>query len=325
MAANGGERAPRTAKRAPGDPSRLSWGALQGAPTAFAVVEGKQLAAGNGCYVQLARVNASAIWKRVGSDVPNHQRACRSLTRLLLREVATLAEVRTEPVTRVYRRVGHEQYLEASYWRSPADKTKTTVVMIHEATSRVCADQELARMREALVQNSRMRAIGELASGVAHDLNNTLHAMHLRLSLIEQNEACRSVQGSNIAALSRAINDAALVVDRLQDFARQKTEQTLDLVNLSAVVGEAVEMVRTSIEGETSLAGKPVRIRAELPSLPAVTALASELRHVVVNLLLNARDAMSKGGTIEVVGQERGTRVILQVRDEGCGVPRKDL
>jgi len=221
--------------------------------------------------------------------------------------------------------VGRDEYLEASYWRSPdRGEAKGTMVMLREATERVHAEQ-LARMRDALIPNERMRAIGELASGVAHDLNNTLHAMNLRLSLIEQSEACRSAQGSNIAALSRAINDAALVVGRLQDFARQKTERTLDCVDVSTVVGEAIEMVRTTIEGESSLAGAPVRIRTRLPLLPAVTALASELRHVVLNLLLNARDAMPHGGTIDVAGEEHEGRVIVQVLDEGCGIPDKDL
>jgi len=94
---------------------------------------------------------------------------------------------------------------------------------------------------------------------------------------------------------------------------------------VSTVVGEAIEMVRTTIEGESSLAGAPVRIRTRLPLLPAVTALASELRHVVLNLLLNARDGMPHGGIIDVVGEELNGRVIVQVLDEGCGIPEKDL
>src|SRR5262249_6473622 len=60
---------------------------------------------------------------------------------------------------------------------------------------------ELDQLRESLVRQERMRAIGELASGVAHDLNNTLHAMSLRLSLIEQSPVCQAEQGDNIRAL----------------------------------------------------------------------------------------------------------------------------
>jgi signal transduction histidine kinase/CheY-like chemotaxis protein len=292
----------------------------------FALIEGRRVTIGNRLFKQLADRNAKVAWKRLDPDLPVTQRPCRGLARLLVNEVAKMAGTRRDPVTRVYQRVGREQYVEASYWRLPLrGEPKKAVVMIHEATARFGVDHELGRTREALTQHERMRAIGELASGVAHDLNNTLHAMNLRLSLIEQSEACRAAQGSNITALSRAINDAALVVGRLQDFARQRVDPSLDRIDVSAVVGEAIELVRTTIEGESSLAGKPVRIRTQLPVLPGVTAPASDLRHVVVNLLLNARDAMPEGGNIEVVGEAKGDRVILQVLDEGCGIPEKDL
>jgi CheY-like chemotaxis protein len=190
---------------------------------------------------------------------------------------------------------------------------------------RVHAASELDDLRESLLRQERMRAIGELASGVAHDLNNTLHAMSLRLSLIEQSPVCQAEQGSNINALSRIISDAALVVGRLQDFARQRQERPLESVDVAAVVGEAIDIVRTGIEGQSSLEGAPIRIETELASLPPVPGLASDLRHVIVNLLLNARDAMPRGGTIQVSGELADSRVILKVLDEGRGIPPEHL
>jgi signal transduction histidine kinase len=187
------------------------------------------------------------------------------------------------------------------------------------------AELELDHLRESLVRQERMRAIGELASGVAHDLNNTLHAMSLRLSLIEQSPVCQAEQGENIGALSRIISDAALVVGRLQDFARQRQDRPLESVDVAAVVGEAIDIVRTGIEGQSSLDGAPIRIETELGSLPAVSGLASDLRHVIVNLLLNARDAMPRGGTIRVSGELAASRVVLKVTDEGRGIPPEHL
>jgi CheY-like chemotaxis protein len=190
---------------------------------------------------------------------------------------------------------------------------------------RVRAERELDQLRESLVQQERLRAIGELASGVAHDLNNTLHAMSLRLSLVEQSQACQAEQGDNIRALSRIVSDAALVVGRLQDFARQRHDRPLESVDVAAVVDEAIDIVRTGIEGQSSLDGAPIRIRTDLPALPPVPGLASDLRHVVVNLLLNARDAMPSGGTIRMLAEQQGKRVVLKVLDEGNGIPAKDL
>jgi signal transduction histidine kinase/CheY-like chemotaxis protein len=320
------KRAARPAKSKARKAPSLSWLALQALPTPFALVEGRRIAAGNRGFEDLSRSGPGASWRRFEIKSEENDPPSRGLSRLLVSEVAKLDAKQCAPVTRLYQRVGRNQYIEASYWLSSAQgSTRRAVVMIREATALVQAEHEIGRMRDALLQNERMRAIGELASGVAHDLNNTLHAMNLRLSLIEQSDACRTAQGSNISALSRAINDAALVVGRLQDFARQQGDRSPDCIDISAVVGEAIDMVRTSIEGESSLDGTPVRIRTELPPLPGVTALASEVRHVVVNLLLNARDALPQGGTIHVVGSTRDERVVLEVLDDGCGIPEKDL
>jgi signal transduction histidine kinase/CheY-like chemotaxis protein len=307
-------------------PGLLGWWALEGARAPLALVEGRRIAVGNRGFAELTRKSAHANWERADADDQNGARSHRGLTRLLVSEVEALTGGQGEPVTRLYRRVGEDEYLEASYWRMASQtEPAKAVVMIHEATARVQAERELVRIRESLVQHERMRAIGELASGVAHDLNNTLHAMSLRLSILEQSEVCRSAQGGNIAALTRAINDAALVVGRLQDFARQKADRSQDCIDLPLVVGEAIDMVRTSIEGESSLEGAPIRIRTSLPPLPPVKALASELRHVVVNLLLNARDALPQGGTIELMAEERDGRNVLEVRDDGSGIPARDL
>jgi signal transduction histidine kinase/CheY-like chemotaxis protein len=320
-------RSSRTANRAGANANSQHWAALQEVSTPFALVEGRRIAVSNRGFEELSRTSPDASWRREDAKSAKTDRPCRGLSRLLVSEVASLNAVQpAAPVTRLYRRVGRDEYVEASYWLSPGPGSqRRAVVMIREATALVQAVHEADRLREALLQNERMRAIGELASGVAHDLNNTLHAMNLRLSLIEQSDVCRTAQESNISALSRAVNDAALVVGRLQDFARQKPDRSPECIEISAVVGEAIDMVRTTIEGESSLDGTPVRIRTNLPTLPHITALASEVRHVVVNLLLNARDALPKGGTIHVVGSIRDECVVLEVLDDGCGIPEQDL
>jgi signal transduction histidine kinase/CheY-like chemotaxis protein len=213
----------------------------------------------------------------------------------------------------------------AKILRLPPTTPKLVSSDAPSAKEHVRADAEVDQLRESLLRQERMRAIGELASGIAHDLNNTLHAMTLRLSLIEQSPVCRAEQGDNINALSRIISDAALVVGRMQDFARQPQERPLESVDIGAVVGEAIDIVRTGIEGQSSLEGAPIRIETELRSLPAVPGLASDLRHVIVNLLLNARDAMPRGGSIRVSGELAGSRVILKVVDNGRGIPPEHL
>ena len=99
---------------------------------------------------------------------------------------------------------------------------------------------------------------------------------------------------------------------RLQDFARQRHDRPLESVDVASVVGEAIDIVRTGIEGQSSLEGAPIRIQTDLPPVSSVPGLSSDLRHVVVNLLLNARDAMPRGGTIRMTAEQQENRVVLK-------------
>jgi signal transduction histidine kinase/CheY-like chemotaxis protein len=305
---------------------QLGWWALDRTQAGIALVRGRKITVCNSRFHELNRGSERAGWRRIDPTSTETQIRYPTLQSLVAREAAAIFETGPDSVARRYKRADRDEYIEASYHRSidgsgPAD----VAVLIQDATARVRAEHELDRLRESLVQQERLRAIGELASGVAHDLNNTLHAMSLRLSLVEQSAACQAEQGDNIRALSRIITDAALVVGRLQDFARQRHDRPLESVDVRAVVAEAIDIVRTGIEGQSSLEGTPIRIQTDLPDLPPVPGLVSDLRHVVVNLLLNARDAMPRGGTIRMMAEQQPKRVVLKVLDEGGGIPGEDL
>ncbi|HKQ69573.1 MAG TPA: ATP-binding protein [Polyangiaceae bacterium] len=304
----------------------LGWWALQSTSAALALIRNGKILICNSRFHELNRGGEKQGWIRLDSTAPETIPQPNTLWTLVSREAAAIFDSGQELATRRYKRIDKDEYVEASYQRSglESDPVNLTAI-VQDATQRVRAERELDRVRESLIQQERLRAIGELASGVAHDLNNTLHAMSLRLSLIEQNRLCQAEQGDNIRALGRIVTDAALVVGRLQDFARQRHDRPLESVDLAAIVAEAIEIVRTGIEGQSSLEGAPIRILTELEELAEVRGLASDLRHVIVNLLLNARDAMPNGGSIRIVGEQHHKRIVLKVLDEGRGIPEEDL
>jgi CheY-like chemotaxis protein/anti-sigma regulatory factor (Ser/Thr protein kinase) len=125
--------------------------------------------------------------------------------------------------------------------------------------------------------------------------------------------------------MARIVLDGAAMVGRLQDFARRRHDQPLGAVDLARVVAEAIDMARTELEQKTALGAAGVTVRDEVGALPAVRGDASELRHVLVNLLLNARDAMPRGGEVTVAGALEGDRVLITVSDRGSGIPREHL
>lgn len=190
-----------------------------------------------------------------------------------------------------------------------------------EITEWVSMREELRRIQHELFRHERMRAVGELAAGLAHDLNNTLNAMKLRLSLLSNDTAMARHQ-SHLRSLNRFVNDAAARIERLHDFVRQSPTRPTEAVELGRVVREAVELVHSEIEEMATLAGHRIEIENRLPArLPRVSAISSELRHVLANLLLNARDAMPTGGSIEIGGRMEDGRVVVTVTDHGIGIP----
>jgi signal transduction histidine kinase len=199
------------------------------------------------------------------------------------------------------------------------------LVLVHDISEQVRAEQELTQAQQSLTEQEHLRALGELAAGVAHDLNNTLNAMRLRLELIQRGDASALSHSSHLDALVRIVSDASTRIHRLQDFARQRTEVSDEQAQLDEVIQEAVEIARSDIDHRAELEGHALRVELELARLPPVNASPTDLRYVFINLLLNARDAMPHGGTIRVRGVEEGGKAVITVEDEGRGIPEEHL
>ena len=197
--------------------------------------------------------------------------------------------------------------------------------IVEDINERVLAAQELAESRRALIQQERLRAIGELASGVAHDFNNTLNAMRLRLAILGADPECRERHATDLATLNRILQDASETIGRLQDFAQQRRDRPPESVDLARLIREAIDMAHSSVEERSSLFGVPIRVDAAVPNLPPVVGSPAELRQVFVNLLLNASDAMREGGTIRIEAEARDGTAIVKVADQGIGIPEEHL
>jgi CheY-like chemotaxis protein len=196
-------------------------------------------------------------------------------------------------------------------------------LLIHDVTDEVRAEAELRGAREALHERHRMQSIGEVASGVAHDLNNALNVMRLRLTLLQRHSRDRE-QSAQLASLTRIIDDAAVRVARMQDLSRKHSDESLEIVDLRQVIDESVALASTQLE-QLSLQGKRFRVLTNVPARLEVRASSTELKHLFVNLLLNARDAMPRGGTISVEGRSEDGGAVVTVSDEGTGIAEDNL
>ena len=186
---------------------------------------------------------------------------------------------------------------------------------------RTRAYEDLALAQDQLVRSEKLRALGEMASGVAHDFNNLLAAILGRAQLLLHRVADPTAR-QWLQIIERSAADGAKTVRRLQEFTRIRRDQPSVEVDLNQVVREALELTESSWRLEPPRRGIVIVAVTELASdLPTTVSDPAELREVMTNLILNAVDAMPRGGTLTLSTARRGESIELRVVDTGVGIP----
>lgn len=174
--------------------------------------------------------------------------------------------------------------------------------------------------RERAARADKLRALGQLASGVAHDFNNSLAAILGRAQLLRRQVKDEALV-RNLDIIQTAAEDAAATVRRIQTFARKSPVKEFELLDVRGLLHDAVEITRTRWENEARLRGLEYEVNLDANPGQNTYGSASELREVFVNLIVNAVDAMPKGGTLDIRCQLRENRLQLEFTDNGMGMP----
>jgi signal transduction histidine kinase len=189
-----------------------------------------------------------------------------------------------------------------------------------DTTEHISALIGFFHLRDELFRNERLRSIGEMASGLAHDLKNILHAGTLRLKILRAKAGDHLVK--DVDALGKSINAAAERVRSLQEFVNARPQESLVPADLSILIKEAVELVDFLILKTPTVNGGTINLKHKLPaSLPMVPVFPNQLKHVIANLLINGREAMPDGGNLVIEAKKNGAKVEVIVADEGTGIP----
>ncbi|RKG60998.1 sensor histidine kinase [Corallococcus sp. AB011P] len=300
---------------------KLSRWALETNDSALAVMNTTSVVLANSRWHALGRLRGP--WRREEDGA--ERMALRDVGQAEAAAVIALSE--GARVTR-YRQAREAQprVLEVRAERVTGHMQGQVLVLARDITEQARAEDELANARATLLEREKVRALGELAAGTAHDLRATLNAMRLRLELLQRDVDPAGQGQQHLDALVRVVSDAEARVDRLQDFSRRKPGTILERVKLTDVVRDAVDIVRGGIEHQARQGGHPLHLEVELPEgLPPVSGSAMELRYVIINLIINARDAMPRGGAIHVRAFRFGKAVRVTVKDEGTGIPEEHL
>ncbi len=187
--------------------------------------------------------------------------------------------------------------------------------------------RELLAARAEVAQGVKLAAIGVLASGIAHELNNPLTGVLTFTSLMRKKVADGSEDADDLDLVIRETKRCASIIKRLLDFAREKAP-TSGYCNINQVVDDTVRMVYQP----ASL--QHIRIASELgEGLPAIWCDADLIKQVVMNLLVNAQQSIEGSGVVTVrtrlstavMGAGSQDMLELSVSDTGCGIPAANL
>lgn len=178
---------------------------------------------------------------------------------------------------------------------------------------------ERRRLEEQLQRTERLRAMGQLSAGVSHNLNNILTGVLLPAETLRTMVHQPELQ-ELVATIHAAGSRARDLVHRLHLSVRGVAEEAPTAVSLNATVEEALEVTRPRWKDEPEAHGVGIDLRLDLQEVPPIRGTRSRLHDVVINLLLNAVDAMPAGGCLSVATALDGPFVRLTVQDDGTGM-----
>jgi signal transduction histidine kinase/ActR/RegA family two-component response regulator/HAMP domain-containing protein len=197
-------------------------------------------------------------------------------------------------------------------------------------TSMQQAYDDLRQTQQHMLDQERLRALGQMSSGIAHDINNALSPMALYTeTLLEREPNLSANLRSYLEMAQRSVDDVAHTVARLREFSRQREPQlTRTPVHLNRLIEQILELTRARWSNMPQQRGVVIQPRMELaPDLPTIPGIESEIREALINLVFNAVDAMPDGGTLTLRTRTDSQRksaplhsVHLEVQDTGLGM-----
>ena len=198
---------------------------------------------------------------------------------------------------------------------------------------------ERKEIEQQLIRFEKLRSLGELAGGVAHDFNNELAAILGRAQLLKklfnldlpegQPERRKSYVDlkKGLEIIEKAALDGAKTVRRIQEFSRKRGEQDdvkyFAEVDVHAAINDALEYTKPRWKDDAESKGINISVKKIFLPVPSVLGNVAELREVLTNIINNALDAMSEGGEIKLTTVQDNSSVVIKIQDTGMGIPEE--
>jgi signal transduction histidine kinase/ActR/RegA family two-component response regulator len=216
---------------------------------------------------------------------------------------------------------------ECEFLRQVSEHTALAAHQAQLYTALQRAYDDLRQTQQQVMQQERLRALGQMASGIAHDINNAISPVALYTESLLEHEHNLSERGrKQLEIVQRAVDDVAQTVSRMGEFYRAREPQlSLVPVDLNKIVNQVLDLTRARWSDMVQQRGFAIDVRLDLATdVPCIAAVECQVRDALVNLVFNAVDAMPQGGPLtlrsRVAPGSGGQIVQLEVADAGTGM-----
>lgn len=173
-----------------------------------------------------------------------------------------------------------------------------------------------------IVKAEKLKALGELSSGIAHDFNNLLTTI-LGFSQVALTQKLDDNIKSYINIIYKTAIDGKKIIERIQSFNKNHFNSQKEVCSINSIVESSLDMVKPRWKNYYDTLNTGLKIVKELNSKEAIYCVEHEIREVVVNLLLNAMDAMEDGGILTIRTYDLKDRIVLEIKDTGIGMTKE--
>ncbi len=192
---------------------------------------------------------------------------------------------------------------------------KTAFYLIQE-------QKRFSDMQNRLIQNEKLRAMGEMAAGITHDVNNILTpilgSVQLLKDTIKEKEILKLLSIIEICAY-----DGVNITNKVKKLTKKYSDDDFEVFNIDSVISDAIDLTKSKWLTESAFKGIKINIIKSLKSNETIEGNITEIREVFINIITNAIDAMPQGGKIEVITKNKSNRVIIEIRDNGMGMNKE--
>jgi len=207
---------------------------------------------------------------------------------------------------------GKRLELEVADKRLQTGSGTQIIVLVRDITER-------KRIEAQLFQSEKLRSLGVMAAGVAHHMNNVLAGVLGQADLLLETAEDPAVR-QRLQTIIQSAQEGAAAVHRVKQFAYEAPAETSEHVDLTTLLRDVVAATEPRWKGEANLEGRTIDVSIATPEPVWTVGVPSELREAVVNVVLNAVDALPLGGKISVEVSVRGKRAVLRIADNGTGM-----